>query len=59
MKSLWVESNIWNDWKFQLHCNNMQWVDPRICNHKTNLLCTITYNFYIMDNNETSHFVGN
>ena len=58
MKSLWVENNIWNNWSFQLHWNNMEWVDPRIHNRKTNPLCTITYNFYIIDNNETSQFFG-
>ena len=24
-----MENQIWNDWKFQIHWNKLEWVNPR------------------------------
>ena len=26
----------WNDWKFQIHCNKLQWVNPRSHDERNN-----------------------
>ena len=28
-KKLYETNNWWNDWKFQLHLNKLEWVDPK------------------------------
>ena len=28
-KKLYEANRWWDDWKFQLHCNNLEWVDPK------------------------------
>ena len=29
LKKLYEDNKWWNDWKFQLHWNNLEWLDPR------------------------------
>ena len=32
----------WNDWKFQINWNKLEWVNPRNCNErKINFVCLI------------------
>ena len=28
-KKLYESNRLWNDWKFQLHWNKLEWVDPK------------------------------
>ena len=28
-RKLHTANKNWNDWNFQLHCNNLEWVNPR------------------------------
>ena len=28
-RNLQTANWIWNDWKFQIHCNMLEWVNPR------------------------------
>ena len=44
-------NNSWSDWKFQLHWNNIEWVEPNINNCKKNILFTSTYKLYIKHGN--------
>ena len=39
-KSLWSVNNNWNDRKLQLHWSNLEWVDTKTLNLKTNSFCT-------------------
>ena len=45
-KSIWVVNNSWNNRKFQLHCNKLEWVDPRTWNCKNNYFWNYTYKLY-------------
>ena len=29
LKKLYKANKWWNDWKFQLHWNNIEWINPR------------------------------
>ena len=48
----------WNDWKFQIHWNKLQWVNPRNCNKRKNLHCVSSKKFYMKDNNKTADWFG-
>ena len=56
-KIIWKANNGWIEYKFQLLWKDLEWVDPRTHNLKTNPFCTSTYKFYIKENNPLSHFV--
>ena len=28
----------WNDWKFQIHWNNIEWVNPRSCEERKQII---------------------
>ena len=47
----------WNGWKFQIHWDKLEWVNPRIRNEKKPTLCAFQ-KFYLEDNNKTAHWVG-
>ena len=53
------KSNMWwNDWKFQLHWNMLEWVDPKSTPKKVKPFSVSSKNFYINNNDRTAHFVG-
>ena len=39
----------WNDWKFQIHWNKMEWAVPKSRNVKKTPFCTYFHKFYIKD----------
>ena len=47
-----------NDWKLQLHWDNIEWVGPNNRYHKNNTSYTSTYNLYIKYGNKSCNFVG-
>ena len=50
-----MENQSWNDWKFQIHWNNIEWVDPRNHSEGNNPSCVSSKKIYLKDNNKTSH----
>ena len=48
----------WNDWKFQLHWNMLEWVDPKSKPKKVKPFSVSSKEFYINNNDRTAHFVG-
>ena len=53
------ESNSWcNDWKFQLHWNKLEWVDPKSTPKIVKLFSFSSKKLYIGKNGRTAHFLG-
>ena len=48
----------WNDWKFQLYWNKLEWVDPKSTPKRVKPFSLISKKFYISRNDRTAHFVG-
>ena len=48
----------WNDWKFQLHWNMLEWVDPKSTPKRVKPFSVSSKRFYINNNDRTAHFVG-
>ena len=47
-----------NDYKFQIHCNELEWVNPKGRNMKINNFCTSLCKFYTKDEIIRCHWVG-
>ena len=48
----------WNDWRFQLHWNMLEWVDQKSTTKRVNPFSVSSNEFYINNNDRTAHFVG-
>ena len=48
----------WNDCKYQIHWNKLEWVVPISRNVKKTRFCTSSHKFYIKDRDYTNHLVG-
>ena len=48
----------WNDWRFQIHWNKIEWINPRNRNEQKNPFCLSSKKFYMKDNNKTAHWFG-
>ena len=48
----------WNDWKFQLHWNMLEWVDPKTTPKRIKKNFSFFKKFYINNKDRTAHFVG-
>ena len=48
----------WNDWKFQLHWNMLEWVNPKSTTKQVEPFSVSANKFYIKNNDRTAHFVG-
>ena len=48
----------WNDWKFQIHGNNLKWVVPKSCNMDKNPSFISSKKFYIKNKTSTNDWVG-
>ena len=53
-----MENQSWNDWKFHIHWNKIDWVNPRSCIEVKNPFCVSSKKLCLKDNNKTSHWVG-
>ena len=58
LKKLYESNRWWNDWKFQLHWNMLEWVDPNLTTKRVKPLSVSSKRFYINNNDRTAHFVG-
>ena len=47
----------WNDWKFQIKWNKLEWVNPRSLDEQKNILCVLL-KICFKDNIKTTHWVG-
>ena len=55
---LFQSNRWWNDWKFQLHWNMLEWVDPKSTPNRVKLFSVSSKKFYINNNDRTAHFFG-
>ena len=53
-----MDNQSWDDWKFKIHWNKLEWVNPRNFSEGNNPFCVSSTIFYLKDNNKTSHWVG-
>ena len=47
-----------NDWKLQIHCTKLEWLNPRNHNELENPFYVYSKKLYMEDNNKTMHWVG-
>ena len=58
LKKLYEDNKWWNYWKFQLHCNKLEWVNPRI-KIKMNKPYSVSSNKFCLHKVDIkSHWVG-
>ena len=57
-KKLYQSNRWWNDWRFQLHWNKLEWVDPKSAPKIFKHFSVSSKKFYISKNDRTAHFVG-
>ena len=55
-KKLYEANRRWNDWKFQLHWNKLEWVDSKYTPKRVQHFSVYSI-FYISKNDRTAHFV--
>ena len=55
---LFVSNMWWNNWKFQLHWNMLEWVNPKSTTKRVKPFSVSSKKFYINNNHRTAHFVG-
>ena len=53
-----MENQSWNDWKFTIHWNKLEWVHTRSRIEGNNSFCVSSNGFCFKDNNKTAHWVG-
>ena len=53
-----MSNKSWNDWKFQIPLNNLEWVNPRNCSERNIPFCVYSKKFYLKDNDKTSNWIG-
>ena len=52
-----MENQSWNDWRFQIKWNKLEWVNLRNSNKVNNPFCVSSKKFDLKDNDKTSHWV--
>ena len=57
-RNIQMENQNWNGWKFQIHWNKLEWVNPRSCSEGRNHFCVSSKKLCLKDNNKTAHWVG-
>ena len=57
-KKLYESKRWWNYWRFQLHWNKLEWVDPISTPKRVKPYSVSSKKFYISKNDRTDHFVG-
>ena len=58
LKKLYESNRWWNDWKFQLHRNKIELVDPKSTPKGVKAYSVSSKRFYISNNDRTARFVG-
>ena len=57
-KKLYEANKWWNDWKFQLHWNNFEWVDPKYLIKRDKPYSVYSKKFYLNKKYRTARWVG-
>ena len=52
-----MSNQSYNDWKFQIHWNKLEWVNKRGPIEGENNLCVSSNELFLKDNNKTAHWV--
>ena len=52
-----TENTNWNEWKFQIHQNKFEWLNPRDPNEQKNPFCVSSNFLCLKDDNKTAHWV--
>ena len=47
----------WNDWKFQLHWNNLEWANPKTLIKRDKPYSASSKKFYLKKCDRTSHWI--
>ena len=55
---LYESNRRWNDLRFQLHWNNLEWVDPKYTPKRVKPFSVSSKKLYISKNDRKAHFVG-
>ena len=53
-----MKNQKWNNWKFQIYWNKLQWVNPRGRIEEKNTFCVSSKTLCLKDNNKTAHWIG-
>ena len=53
-----MTNKIWNDWKFQIYRNKLEWVNSKSRIEGKNQFCISSKKFCLKDINKTAHWVG-
>ena len=56
-KKLYEANRLWNYWRFQLHCNKLEWVDPKSNPKIVKPLYVSSKKLYIIKSDRKAHFV--
>ena len=48
----------WNDWKFQIHWNKLEWINPRSRIEQKKPFCVSSEKICLKYNNKTAHWYG-
>ena len=57
-KKLYEANKWWNDWRFQLNRNNLEWVDPKTLIKSDKPYSASSKKCYLNKNDRTAHCVG-
>ena len=57
-KELYEANKWWNDWRFQLYWNNIEWVNPRSLIKRDKPYSVSSETIYFNKNDRTAHWVG-
>ena len=57
LKKLYESNRCCNYWKFQLHWNMLEWVDPKTIPKRVKPFSVSSKKLYINNNDGTAHFV--
>ena len=53
-----MENQNWNDRKFQIYWNKLEWGNPRSHNEQKNPFFVSSKKFCLKNNNKTAHWIG-
>ena len=54
-----MKNQNWNDWKFQIHWNKIEWANPRNRIERENPFFVSSKKICLKDNNKTANWVSN
>ena len=57
-KKIYEANKWWNDWKYPLHWNKLEWVNPISETKRNKPFSFSSRKFYLNKGDKTSHWVG-